>query len=98
MDSSKFEEQLRKLDELWGSVEIPSLGELLSTVDEAIMKEIRGDLSGAALTVFTIFNTPTGLVKSRMFRPLNPREFLEYWMSLTDEEKQSFAIYPEGVK
>lgn len=91
------DKKILQLGELWSCVKTPSLAELLSTVDEAIVEEIHNEKSGAALNAFTFFNTPSGLT-DRPFRPLNPREYLQYWISLTDEQKLFFAVFPEEIE
>jgi len=66
---------------------ILSVDELIDQVDYVIMEEIRQEKSGLVLGLYLYFDTPD--------RPVDPREFLEYWNSMTMPEKV-YALTPSS--
>lgn len=61
--------------------------ELIHQVDYVIMEEIRKEKSGLVLGLYLYFDTPD--------RPVDPREFLEFWNSMTMPEKV-YALTPSS--
>lgn len=55
---------------------------LCKEIDDVIMKELKKDPLGIALDMFNYFNSPV--------KPLSPREFLHFWVHLTDDDKLDY--------
>lgn len=56
-----------------------TLEELDAVVDEAIMSEIRSEGTGLTYSLYLFFDSPD--------KPLDPREFLDFWASLSPAER-----------
>jgi hypothetical protein len=65
---------------IWENYEIPSFGEFLKQLDARLMVEIENDPAGVWKPLFDFFDSDPD-------NPLTPREFLEYWNSLTEEDR-----------
>lgn len=65
---------------LWENVELSSLDEFLKGLDEKLMEKIDGDPAGVWRPMFDFFDSDSN-------NPLTPREFLQFWQSLSEEEQ-----------
>jgi len=71
-----------KLQDLWNEEKLPTFAELLDEIDDALMAEIR---SWPVLSEWYKFF-------DSLNNPLNPREFLHFWSSLTEEEQIIYKL------
>jgi hypothetical protein len=55
------------------------LDDLIALVDESIMSELTRDETGLLLGVYDFFDS--------LNKPLDPREFLEFWASLSFDDR-----------
>lgn len=58
---------------------IPNIKELIATVDETIMSEIRDEMTGLMLGLYHFFDD--------FAKPLSAREFIEFWASCSVDER-----------
>lgn len=63
---------------IWDGIRFPSFDEFLTQVDSRLMVDIENDSTWSAM--FRFFD-------SFPWKPLTPREFLEFWDNLTEEEQ-----------
>jgi hypothetical protein len=80
MKNKRFSELRRQ----WEKETVPSFGEFIAGVDEAIMDFLWTERSGALINLFLYFNGESD--------PLNPREFLQFWGSLSKSEEDYYLI------
>uniref|UniRef100_A0AAU7GZY5 Tail assembly chaperone n=1 Tax=Streptomyces phage Scarif TaxID=3158858 RepID=A0AAU7GZY5_9CAUD len=72
----RWQQEMRRL---WEEADIP-FGSFLEYMDYLLMKEFSKDASGILWTLFFYFDTIPG-------KPLTPRELLQFWGALTEEER-----------
>jgi hypothetical protein len=83
--------RLLTLKELFEQAELPSLEQLCEKVDAAIMEFLWAGKDGTLINLFLYFNSER--------KPLNPREFLEFWDSLSGVEEDYYMIASaEGLR
>lgn len=76
----------KKLEEsVWGNYELPSFEDFLKDLDERLMAEIENDATGALSAMFKFFDSDPE-------NPLTPRELLQFWQCLTEEERLFFML------
>lgn len=68
--------------QVWDEVSVPSLRELIASVDEAIMDFLWAENDGTLINLYLYFNSER--------EPLDPREFLQFWGSLSEEEQKYY--------
>ena len=66
---------------------LPSFPELVVAIDDALMWEIDNEVTGVARALYNFFDVPA--------KRLNPRELLQFWLSLSEEEKLVLMVFPE---
>lgn len=82
---------LTTMTELWHQESVPSFEEMIAGVDESIMEFLWVEKSGTLINLFLYFNSER--------RPLNPREFLEFWGSLSESEQDYYmTASAEGLR
>lgn len=69
---------------------LPTFPDMVKGIDEALMWEIDHEVTGVARTLYDFFDSPG--------KPINPREFLQYWLALTEEEKLILLVFPEQMQ
>lgn len=77
-------ETLVRLKDLWVQESLPSLKELVAGVDDAIMDFLWKEKSGTLVNLFLYFNSER--------EPLNPRDFLQFWGSLSEAEQDYYMF------
>lgn len=73
---------LKELWERWERKNPPSFDKLMASVDEAIMKFVWSEKNGTLVNLFLYFSSER--------KPLNPREFLDFWDSLSEAEEDYY--------
>lgn len=71
-----------KIEQIWANVEVPPLRELVSEVDARITEYLWIWNSGALVNLFLYFQSEA--------KPLDPREFLEFWGPLSPAEEDYY--------
>lgn len=66
---------------------LPTYPELVKGIDAALMWEIEHEVTGVARALYDFFDSPR--------KPIDPREFMHYWLALTEEEKLLIMLFPE---
>jgi hypothetical protein len=85
------EAELTTMTELWHRDSVPSFEEMLAGVDESIMDFLWVEKSGTLINLFLYFNAER--------KPLNPREFLEFWGSLSAADQDYYmTASAEGLR
>lgn len=81
----------RKIEKVWESFEPLSLAGLIASVDESIMEFLWLERDGTLVNLFLYFNSET--------KPLDRREFLEFWGSLSEAEEDYYmSASAEGLQ
>lgn len=79
------------LKELWDRESVPSFDEMITGVDETILDFLWKEKSGTLINLFLYFTSHQ--------RPLDPREFLQFWGSLSGPEQDYYMFASaEGLK
>ena len=73
---------IKELWERWERRNPLSFDDLMTRVDEVIMKFIWSEKNGTLVNLFLYFSSER--------KPLNPREFLEFWDSLSEDEEDYY--------
>lgn len=87
MDDSIFEPKPKleiALHQLWSNDQIPGFEDFVEEIDAALMAELEADPLGIVLDIYNFFDSKE--------KPLNPREFLQFWVSLSDEDRTEFIL------
>lgn len=71
-----------RIERMWESVELPPLEELVANVDDAITEYLWIGNNGPLITLFLYFHSEK--------KPLDPREFLEFWGPLSPAEEDYY--------
>lgn len=70
---------------IWENFDVPSFGEFLVDLDSRLSVEIVSDPTGVWQPLFKFFD-------SNPDNPLTPREFLQFWNCLAEEERLFFML------
>lgn len=70
---------------VWENEEVPSFEKFLSDLDARLMVEIENDATGALPAMFKFFDSDPD-------NPLTPRELLQFWQCLSEEERLFFML------
>lgn len=81
----KFQEREAELQRLWRSVEIPPLNEFILDLDYTLMKLFSNDASGILWSIFFYYDSVPE-------KPLSPREVLDFYASLSEEERLLYML------
>lgn len=83
--------KLMVMRDLWRQESIPSFEEMIAGVDETILEFLWIEKSGTLINLFLYLNSER--------KPLNPREFLEFWGSLSESEQDYYmTASAEGLR
>jgi len=93
MTNDPFEPKMRALTlgELQDIEKMPGFEDWLEDIDAALLREINQWWGMSRW--YEYYNTPSGFTDHLPFREINPREFLYYWKSLSDEEEFAHQLY-----
>ena len=70
---------------IWDGVDIPPFKDFLRDLDDKLMAEIENDPTGAWSAMFEFFDSDSD-------NPLTPRELLQFWQCLSEEERLFFML------
>jgi hypothetical protein len=79
------------MQEIWRQESVPSFEEMVAGVDETILEYLWVEKSGTLINLFLYFSSER--------KPMNPREFLEFWGSLSGSEQDYYmTASAEGLR
>lgn len=76
----------KRVATFWSNHETPTFDEFLKDLDKRLMVEIDNDPAGVWGPMFKFFDSDPD-------NPLTPREFLQFWECLSEEERLFATFY-----
>lgn len=75
----------KSTEEFWTGVSVPTFDDFLDDLDYRLMAEIVDDRTGALPAMYRFFD-------DNPEKPLSPRELLQFWAALSEEERLFFML------